>query len=122
MTAHAPPAARPEHTFDAATLRAMALYPLNPGHGDLDNEQPFSVRVGDAWVRCTLGDVRQAQREAGPLASAARQAARINQTLTLALDFKDARPRLLCEAQRQAGELGSALLRLTLEASVKAAP
>lgn len=118
MTRSAPPAARP--AFSADTIRAMALFPLNPGHSDLDNEQPISVRVGDAWVGCTLGDIRQAQREAGALGAAVREARRVNGALVLAFDLPDARALMLAEAQRHAGDLGSMLARLTLAATVEA--
>lgn len=38
----------------------MVAYPLDPGHSDLDDEQPMVIG-GD---RCTLGDVREAKRRA----------------------------------------------------------
>lgn len=40
---------------------AMANYPLDPGHSDLDDAQPMSVKVGDDFVSCTLGDIRRAR-------------------------------------------------------------
>lgn len=42
---------------------ALAAYELNPGHSDLDDEQPVTVPVGSYAVRCQLGDIRQAKRE-----------------------------------------------------------
>lgn len=56
--------ARYTREFTPAEMAAMAAYPLDPGHSDLDNEQPMAVRVADEWLRCTLGDVRHAQMEA----------------------------------------------------------
>lgn len=51
---------KPPHTFDIATVAAMARYPLNPGDSDLDDEQPVSLRLDDRFVRVTLGDIREA--------------------------------------------------------------
>lgn len=53
--------ARVEPGKIARTAEAMADYPLNPGHSDLDDEQPMFVKVGDGFVACTLGDIRRAQ-------------------------------------------------------------
>lgn len=54
--------------FSTTEVMAMAGEQLNPGHSDLDNEQPMSVRIHDGlWdhvdMRCLLGDIRQAKRE-----------------------------------------------------------
>lgn len=56
-------AAAPKFFTTPETL-AMIAYALNPGHSDLDNEQPMSIRHGDGFLRCTLGDIRKAQRDA----------------------------------------------------------
>lgn len=105
-------------TYDAPTTRAMALYPLNPGHSDLDNEQPMTVHVHDAWVRCTLGDIRKAQREAGLIGHAERQAGRVSHALEQLSLAENHRDHWIAEAQRAAADLGSALTRIALAASV----
>ncbi len=52
-------------TFTPAQIAAMVAYELDPGHSDLDNEQPMTVHHGDgAYFRCLLGDIRRAKREA----------------------------------------------------------
>lgn len=55
-------------TFTETEIIAMAGYQLDPGHSDLDNEQPMAVRIHDGlWdhvdLRCTLGDIRKAKRD-----------------------------------------------------------
>jgi len=54
--------------FTETEIIAMAGYQLNPGHSDLDDEQPMCVRVHDGlWdpkdLRCTLGDIHKAKRD-----------------------------------------------------------
>jgi hypothetical protein len=49
-------------TFTLPELAAMATYRLDPGHSDLDNEQPMAVTVGTETLRCTLGDIHAARR------------------------------------------------------------
>lgn len=95
--------------FDIPTVAAMVVYPLDPGHSDLDNEQPMSVRVGfgptKRDVPCTLGDIREAQRCAGHVAGRngylERQAESAGKALAL--------------AQLQASSLLLALKRVTTE-------
>lgn len=50
------------HVFTIPEFAAMAAYRLDPGHSDLDNEQPMAVTVGAETLRCTLGDIRAARR------------------------------------------------------------
>lgn len=54
--------------FSDTEIMALAGYQLNPGHSDLDNEQPMAVRLHDGlWdhqdLRCLLGDIRQAKAD-----------------------------------------------------------
>ena len=52
----------PLGSYDIATLAAMARFEMNPGHSDLDDEQPETIRVGDQWVTVPLGHIREAHR------------------------------------------------------------
>jgi hypothetical protein len=115
------------HERQPELIRAMALYPLDPGHSDLDNEQPMSVPVqqgADSYAaRCTLGEIRQAQREAGLIGHVARQAKRAEYAARQVFDTDgDQRRYWIGEAQREAAELGSALTRLAFASSVQERP
>jgi hypothetical protein len=83
-----PRPARPAHTYDIATVTAMAAYELDPGHSDLDSEQPMSVKVGDQWVRCTLGDIRMAKRLARASVEAGNSVSRDHDLSTCAAGFE----------------------------------
>lgn len=70
-------------TFTDTEIMAMAGYQLNPGHSDLDNEQPMSVRIHDGlWdhrdMRCLLGDIRQAKRDVRGAMRLAQSVAALN--------------------------------------------
>lgn len=43
-------------------LLAMRAFDLNPGHTDLDDEQPEIVVLKGGYVRVTLGEIRNAKR------------------------------------------------------------
>lgn len=58
--------------FAPDEIAAMRAFDLDPGHSDLDDEQPMSVPVGSEWVRCQLGDIRKAKRDAYAISKAAR--------------------------------------------------
>lgn len=67
MTRSAPPAARPAHTFDAATVLAMSRYTLPDGCDALPDSYPVTIEVGEypTTARVTLGDIRKAQSACG---------------------------------------------------------
>lgn len=55
----------PAAPFDAATIAAMVAFELDPGHSDLDNEQPIAVLVHGRFRFVSLGDIRKAKRDEG---------------------------------------------------------
>lgn len=68
---------------------AMVAFVTDPGHSDLDNEQPISVRIGeDRFVSVTLGEVREAKLQAYALRNA-QAALREIAGLVAAAPFKD---------------------------------
>lgn len=52
----------------AVLTSAMVGFKLDPGHSDLDNEQAIAVKVrSDRFCHVTLGEIREAQRNASAL-------------------------------------------------------
>lgn len=49
-------------THGAEMFKAMVAFEMNPGHSDLDNEQPITLAVWGDYYGVTLGEIRQAKR------------------------------------------------------------
>lgn len=121
-------------TFTNTEVLAMAGYQLDPGHSDLDNEQPMSVRVHDGlWdhvdLRCLLGDIRKAKSDfyaglrtalaASVLLEALKAMVRANDSAVTAMMECDTEEGAL-EIARQRGEAFSPLIEVARAAIAQA--